>query len=201
MSGRSPRWVKDIKKKGVPSSYTRLEYIQSSGTQRINTGIPASKNLRVEAIMDVTAVSSWIMILGDYTPKKFFSWWASGSTAYAYFGSKSGTMTLPSGKHTYIADGPNKEWKIDSNSISVEPASDDFSTDGDTLCLFTVNNGGSYPSASLKLYRCKIYSGTKLVRDFIPCKTVGGTIGLYEAVQERLYINEGSGTFTAGPEA
>lgn len=179
----------------LPSGYTQLAYIKSSGAQYIDTGVAAAKDLKVEAIMDVDESSSWIMILGDYTSSKYFSWWAKGNLAYAYFGSKDGTLTFSAGKHTYIADGPNNKWGIDGTSITLEPASSDFSGTGGTLYLFSVHNGGSYIRASAKLYSCKIYKNGTLIRDFVPCRNASGTLGLYDLTNNRFYENAGSGDF------
>lgn len=179
----------------LPSGYAQLAYIKSSGAQYIDTGVAAAKDLKVEAIMDVDESSAWIMILGDYTSSKYFSWWAKANLAYAYFGSKSGTLTFSAGKHTYIADGPNNKWEIDGTSITLEPASSDFSGAGGTLYLFSVHNGGSYASASAKLYSCKIYKNKTLIRDFVPCRNASGTLGLYDLTNNRFYENAGSGDF------
>ena len=179
----------------LPSGYAQLAYIKSSGAQYIDTGVAAAKDIKVEAIMDVDESSAWIMILGDYTSSKYFSWWAKGNLAYAYFGSKSGTLTFSAGKHTYIADGPNNKWEIDGTSITIEPASSDFSGTGGTLYLFSVHNGGSYTSASAKLYSCKIYKNGTLIRDFVPCRNASGTLGLYDLTNNRFYENAGSGDF------
>lgn len=179
----------------LPSGYTQLAYIKSSGAQYIDTGVAAAKDLKVEAIMDVDESSAWIMILGDYTSSKYFSWWAKGNLAYAYFGSKDGTLTFSAGKHTYIADGPNNKWEIDGTSITLEPSSSDFSGTGGTLYLFSVHNGGSYTRASAKLYSCKIYKNGTLIRYFVPCRNASGTLGLYDLTNNRFYGNAGSGDF------
>ena len=46
-----------------------------------------------------------------------------------------------------------------------------------------------------KLYSCKIYDNSTLVRDFVPCVTSDGNIGLYELVDKKFYGNIGTGTF------
>ena len=52
----------------------------------------------------------------------------------------------------------------------------------------------------IKLYSCQIYDNGTLVRDFVPCQTTDGTIGLWDDVNSVFYGNAGTGTFTAGPE-
>ena len=70
-----------------------------------------------------------------------------------------------------------------------------------TLYLLAVH-GGEYwfQKVSGNTYHCKIYSteGT-LVRDYIPCQTTAGEVGLWDDVNSVFYGNAGTGTFTAGP--
>lgn len=68
------------------------------------------------------------------------------------------------------------------------------------LFLFANNNAGTAQlPGTLKLYSCQIYDNGTLVRDFIPCKNTDGTVGLYDKLHGLLYINLGTGAFTAGP--
>ena len=70
-----------------------------------------------------------------------------------------------------------------------------------TLYLLAVH-GGEYwfQKVSGNTYHCKIYSteGT-LVRDYIPCQTTSGEIGLWDALNKMFYGNAGTGAFIAGP--
>lgn len=192
--------VATVEQSQLPEGYTRLEYIKSSGTQYINTGIKASKNLKVEANMNVIAASGWIMILGDYTSGSYFSWWRKDTTMYAYYGSNNKTLAGQTGKREYVANNTNNIWSIDNGTVTIPANSGDFSKDGDNLYLFSVNNGGNYSNATMELYSCQIYNGNSLVRDFIPCKNPSGTIGLYDIVNGIFYQNAGTGDFIAGDE-
>ena len=76
-----------------------------------------------------------------------------------------------------------------------------------TLCktlsifLFANNiNGTAKQLVSARFYLLKIYDNDTLVRDFIPCQTTAGEIGLWDDVNSVFYGNAGTGTFTAGPE-
>ena len=183
----------------ISSGLVELEYIESTGTQYIDTGIKASKNLKVEADIDVSAASGWVMILGDYTSGSYFSWWRQNTTMYAYYGSNNKTLAELTGKRKYISNNTNNIWSIDTSKITVTPNSSDFSKDGNNLYLFSVNNGGNYNKASMKLYSCQIYDGNTLVRDFIPVKTTTNIYGLWDKVNKVFYKNAGTGTFTGGP--
>lgn len=185
----------------ISSGLVELEYIESTGTQYIDTGIKASKNLKVEADIDVSAASGWVMILGDYTSGSYFSWWRQNTTMYAYYGSNNKTLAELTGKRKYISNNTNNIWSIDTSKITVTPNSSDFSKDGNNLYLFSVNNGGNYNKASMKLYSCKIYDNGTLVRDFIPAKRVSdGMCGLWDKANYKFYTDINGNNFTAGTE-
>ena len=49
------------------------------------------------------------------------------------------------------------------------------------------------------LYSCQIEQGGQTVRDFVPCISPDGTVGMYDLSGNEFYANTSSGTFTAGP--
>lgn len=181
---------------GLPSGYKQLEYIESSGTQFIDTGIKAKNNTKVIAECNITYGTNWVMILGSYDTGAYFSWWANATNIYAYYGSQNKSGNGATGKQTIIANG--SKWSDSANSFVFSDAS---FTAPSTMYLFSVHNGGSsYANASMKLYACQIYDDGTLVRNFIPCRTPNREIGLWDDVNGVFYANAGTGTFTAGPE-
>ena len=181
---------------GLPSGYKQLEYIESSGTQFIDTGIKAKNNAKVIAECNITYGTNWVMILGSYDTGAYFSWWANATNIYAYYGSQNKSGNGATGKQTIIANG--SKWSDSANSFVFSDAS---FTAPSTMYLFSVHNGGSsYANASMKLYACQIYDNGALVRNFVPCKNSSGAVGLYDTVEVQFYANAGTGTFTAGPE-
>ena len=50
-----------------------------------------------------------------------------------------------------------------------------------------------------KLYSCQIEQGGQTVRDFVPCISPDGIVGMYDLSGNAFYANTSSGTFTAGP--
>ena len=178
------------------SEIKKLKYIQSSGTQYIDTGIVPKNNTRVDADCDITYGTGWIMILGSYDQNKYFSWWANGATIYAYYGTRNQSVAGENGKQTLSA---NKNiWRAGSSVMSFSEVS---FTANSSIYLFSVNNGGNYSKASMKLYSCQIYDNDVLVRDFIAAKLSDGTVGLYDKLSGLLYINAGTGMFEAGPSS
>ena len=98
------------------SEITKLEYIQSNGTQYIDTGIVPKNNTRVDADCDITYGTNWIMILGSYDTNKYFSWWANGAKIYAYYGNSNQNVAGENGKQTLSAN--KNVWTARSSVIS-----------------------------------------------------------------------------------
>lgn len=186
----------------LPSGYTELEYIQSSGTQYIDSGlVAASENLKVDLDFEYIADFSGSTLYGSNgngcsiatygSPTAF--WVGSSSRLLPtslslntrYFMSahaNSGTMTV-------VLDGVSKSASY-SGSLDKTKA----------MYLFAYNNNGTTSQfVSAKFYSCQIYDNGTLVRDYIPCITTNGEVGLYDAVNEEFYGNDGTGLFLAGP--
>lgn len=51
----------------------------------------------------------------------------------------------------------------------------------------------------MNLYSCQIYDNGTLIRDYIPCQTTAGEIGLWDDANSVFYGNAGTGAFSAGP--
>jgi hypothetical protein len=191
-----------------PVGYTRLEYIENSGTQYIDTGFNPNQNTRV--LMDMEfAVSTQTNIQAmfgarvAYANAAFYVFCQSNYTGYQHaHGVKVSTTATPNAFGRHIVDKNANTLIVDGVSINTA-ASSTFSTTY-PIFLFTVNNGG-VPMASnnpskMRLYSCKIYDNGTLVRDYVPCKNASGVIGLYDAVNGKFYTNAGTGTFIVGSD-
>ena len=179
----------------LPAGYIKLEYIESTGTQWIDTGYIAKGTTMMLIDCELPYNSDWAMIAGSYDSGKYFSWWTIGSAIYAYYGDGNKTGTGKNGRHTLNAN--ENVWSDGANVFTFPQKTFTAAT---TILLFNVNSGGSYNKASMKLYACKIYDNGVLVRDFQPCIDATGNVGLYDFVERKLCGNAGTGTFTAGPE-
>ena len=186
---------------GLPSGYTQLEYIQSSGTQWIDTGFDPNQNTGVTMDFQLTAAASWQCLFGaanNSSNAASYAFWHSGTSFGFYFGNANNTIAgTATSRHIIIAN-KNVATLDDSQSVSI--ANSQFETNYPIL-LFAPNYAGASPyPAKMRLYSCQIYDNGTLVRDFIPCINASGAIGLYDIVDGQFYANAGSGTFTAGPE-
>jgi hypothetical protein len=186
----------------LPSGYTELEYIQSSGTQYIDTGFKPNQDTRVVTKFDMIQTdTTWRKLWGSAsgTYDLDFALWNDGTTKLqSYYGTKTNN-TVPITSMSLNVDANKNIWKYSGKTITFDK--NNF-TCAYSMYVFNVNKDDhpEYLPGMMKLYLFKIYDNDVLVRDFIPCKNPSGTVGLYDSVNNQFYQNAGSGTFIAGPE-
>lgn len=188
----------------LPSGYRRLEYIQSSGTQYINTNVKPNQNTGVFLDFEPTAAYSSIAgIFGvrdtnSATSPNQFVFWNDGASTFRtdYFGTQK-TMTVSTLLTRQQVD-KNKNITTIGPVSATNTASTGQCTNN--LYFFCTNAAGaSNYFSKYKFYSCQIYDNDTLVRDYIPCQTTAGEIGLWDDVNSVFYGNAGTGTFIAGP--
>ena len=177
----------------LPAGYTQVEYIESSGTQYIDTGFTANNNTKAVMDCELTYPSGWVMVMGSFDSAAYFSWWTKDSVLYAYYGSANQNMTGPVGRTILTAD--KNVWSAGGASLTFTAST---FTASSPLYLFSISSGGDYALGVMKLYSCRIYDNGSLIRDFVPCVNTSGEAGLYDLSGGQFYANAGSGSFTAG---
>lgn len=192
----------------LPDNYTQLEYIQSNGTQYINTGFKPTGNTRV--VVDFLAYNQTTAQQGIFGSRSgvsnrftLFTGHSTTSLQVDYNTEKSladqdvAISGLDLTKR--VAISMSNKLVIDGTTVS-STAIKSFTSTYD-MYLFANNNIGvvQLPS-SLNLYSCAIYNDNTLVRNFVPCKNPDGVVGLYDSVNSQFYQNAGTGSFIAGPE-
>ena len=202
---------------GLPLGYTLLEYIESSGTQYIDTGIKVTQNDRVEVRYCYHENSSVgtsgriaggrytsgsprdALALGSQNGKadpttNMFSQFGTGGTAYA--GPRIVIGDWFTAKSS--ADG----YYVNDTAYQAPIPTDDFETPY-TVKLFAFEQSapGGDPTIGCGVGRCadfKIYTNNVLMMDLVPAKNSSNVIGMYDLVSGQFFTNQGTGTFTAG---
>lgn len=192
----------------LPSGYTQLEYIESTGTQYIDTGYHLnSNNEKIEMEFRYTGSFSGKTLIGTqdsaYSAATKYSINIYQNTLYvgtAHNIAKLGIAVGTDYECTIIANGSN-------GSIAENGgAATSFAITGeldhaDNILIFCGDIAGTpnlNQAAAARLYYCKIYDNGVLVRDFIPCKNASGVAGLWDDVNSQFYQNAGTGSFIAG---
>lgn len=188
----------------LPWPYVQLEYIQSSGTQYIDTGFAPNTNSAMELTFQLTEVQSTIM---------------AGSRSYD---AKTNAFTINCGaggtKFLAAFDGSNNVElaNLDLNKHTTKIQKDTFVFDGEEISALTYNftsnldvlifanrNGPGEINlyAKVKVYACKIWQSGTLVHNFIPCWNLKTkTAGLYDLMNQSFLGNSGTGYIFDGPE-
>lgn len=185
----------------LPSGYKQLEYIQSTGTQYINTGFQPNQNTRVTATAYLTPsdAGTWLFGARNASSDSAFGFLSHGN-AYRSDYNTDQNKTIPA---TY-----SDPFEIDKNKnqTQINGETEATSSVGTFQCnypliLFANNTGGSISGrGSGKIYQLSIYDNGTMVRMFIPCINPDGEIGLYDAANGQFYGNFGTGVFIGGPE-
>ena len=193
----------------LPSGYKRLEYIQSSGTQYIDTGFKPNQDTRVVCEVNGYSIAdnSATNLFGARTSTSSsdqFSFNIAGSTNYRsdYYNSRVGYSTELSFSGKIHIDKNKNVCSIESDgtTYTVTNTQGTFQTPFNLFIFGENRNGSVHSIPNVKLYYFKLYDNGVLIRDFIPCKNASGVAGLWDDVNSVFYQNAGSGKFTAGPE-
>ena len=185
----------------LPSGYKRLEYIKSTGTQYINTGFAPNQSTRVvcDTVFAAVLAGTWLFGARHANADRTFGFLTYQNSYRSDFDTSSNETITETQSGRFTVDKDGNITKI--NGSTVKTAAAGTFQCSHSLFLFANNNNGTvggYGTATV--YSCQIYDNGTLIRDYIPCQTTSGDIGLWDDVNSVFYGNAGTGTFTAGPE-
>ena len=207
MNRRRFIWQKAQAQSGLPEGYTAVDYLQSSGTQWINTEITPSQDTKViikfmanewgyESLIGGRATSDSNDQFTTYFDVNFdgrFLFRMDGmSSAITYIRFKLKTI------YTAELSGTKMEFTLEDGTIpfTSEVTISDFSSAVPMLLFKAQNVGGT--GLLGKVYSCKIYHQDSLVRDFQPCLDTEGVPCMFDFVSQKPFYNVGTGSFTWG---
>lgn len=188
-----------------PDLTNYIDYIQSSGTQYIDTGFNANQNTRV--VMDVEVHSqsnSMACIVGGRSraatnDSLSFIFWSSnkGAAIRSDFMGNNVSASIALLGRRVIIDKNRNVCHIDDEIVTNSQGTGQALG---SLYLFACHDAQSTSinstlNASVKLYSCQIYDNDVLVRDYVPVLDPYGVACLYDKVSEEYAYNAGSGSF------
>lgn len=184
----------------IPNGYTKCEYIESDGSQWIDTIFNPNSNSRVVLDFKLVGETPNRGLFGarGATPSfanRFCFWYLDGVFRTDY---GTNNKSFPSGidifeRHT--VDKNKSETTLDGN-YSLTNTTTTYSSDY-SLYIFACNEGGnSKLPTPMRLYSCQIYDDNVLVRDYIPAMSEKGVYGLYDLVNNVFYQSETEYGFT-----
>ena len=170
-------------KTAIAAIGTPIEYIESTGTQYIETGISA-KNI-TKAVIDFQYIT-----VDSSRENQMMSVWVDASNHMQC--GLTGTTFL-TGRGTTFSQTSNMTARTTGTSVPVG--------NPDMLIPLFAQRASAVDRWSIaKLYSCKMYNNSTIVRDFIPAKRISDNeYGLWDKVTKTFYTNAGTGAFTGGP--
>lgn len=191
-----------IEGQDLPIGYSKCEYIESNGTQYIDTGFNPDGNTRIVAEMQLTALVN----ADKGTSPMLFGAYASSSARYAFYWSSTGNVF-----GTYYAE-QSKNFSSITNGyerVQIDCNKNTQSLNGETITYTASTSACSYPLylfgrntsgsagflAKAKLYSCQIYDNDILVRDFVPVVDNSGVCGLWDKVADKFYMSANGNNF------
>ena len=173
----------------LPSGYKRLEYIQSTGTQYVDSGfIPngeTSVEIEFESAVIIPTTSGYYPVYGAASAfdSNAFELW-SVAHGFCVYGSQDYKSEFGlSANVKYISKQTKNVLEINNQTLNFTKQT--FTAPYNLLIFATHRSNGiiiSAPDAKLKVYYCKIYDNDVLVRDFVPCINASGEVGLFDIV-------------------
>lgn len=183
----------------LPKEYQEVEYLESTGTQYIDTGVKATFDMTISFDMDIAMVNA--SIFGDFTRgTRRVTIYRGASTHYVtyYLCAKYIGLGPCLGRTSLRFNTSGEVWvngeykQIGSQSIP------DFNNVG-TMYLFSENRNTTYCQG--KIYFCTIEVGNDKVLDLVPCyRKADHKPGMYDLVNGEFFTNQGSGEFIVGKD-
>ena len=183
----------------LPSGYTQIAYLQSTGTQYIDSGVKGDSDVRVTADFEITAFGSGTTFIFGAQGTDSIRYTLGMTSAGAFrsdFGTAMTSGSAASLNTRYSADKNGNVCIVGGQTLTSAAAT--FT--GTTNIYLFARSYSSISCSKIKMYRCKMYKAGALVRDLVPARNSSGTLGLYDTVNGTFYTNAGSGTFTAGAD-
>lgn len=189
--------------------YTRVNYIQSSGTQYIDTGyVIQNSNHKFEVtfcdVSQGSAYPSWIF--GSYTGTDRTGGLGLQSggrlgiaVGSAQVGSTTTTIANPSVPTTVIVETTASTFTVlGGDKQYIDHSYEGTCVSGQNEEIFRAHYGSGNFSSSAKVYGYKLWDNGTLVRDMIPVLDENGEACMYDLVEHKFYRNTGTGSFTYG---
>ena len=200
MSRRRFIWQRAQAQSGLPDGYTALEYIQSSGTQYIDTGRKLTQDSDITIDFRIVGElnrNAGIFGSRESAPKNNLTLFQN-KNPIVFSGDFSEYQ-----KHRFAAASSLERTKIQINKAGVwvndilkKSWSDvaDFETPTNGLIFDVGNNNWSGNKAVMRLYSYTDGDAQRLV----PCLDANGVPCLYDLIGKTALYNQGAGSFTWG---
>lgn len=189
----------------LPDGYTQVEYLESTGTQYINTRYYPNN------LTDVECKFMFNQLASNAVPSVFGVRASNNSVQQFLTSVSNGVLWIANGlnNHSILSIRPviNTEYilritpqKAYWNGTEILTMNTSVANCPNlSMFMFGRNTYSGLANKFFgKIYYLKIYEAGVLVRNFIPCINQSNVAGMYDTVNGVFYTNAGTGTFNVG---
>ncbi len=181
------------------SKYRYVNYLESTGEQWIDTGYVYKTDPKIEMAINPTQTKDMFICgnRGRNTPFVFNPDVSNSNAIVNYIYGEESWKQMPStsmklGKWIKISFG--KAYKENGTLIKSIAETYDFSTNTLSIYLFHANGGGTAYISTVKMGFCRIFDGSSLVRNYVPClRSSDNKPGMFDTVNNVFYVNQATG--------
>lgn len=194
--------IKNNATPGLPNEYQEVEYIQSTGTQYINTNYKITPE--TEIIVDGMIIGNGYFVIagragyymsgiyGNSSTSKICARWRNGASSNLTIAT---SEDIGENRHKFKLN--KTAFYMDNVNVGNFNSTYNFSATDD-IYIFGL---GEASMSIGRLYSMTISGNGGLVRKLIPCyRKSDNEIGLYDLINNVFYANAGTGTFLMGAE-
>ena len=188
---------------GVGGKYVAVEYIESTGTQWIDTGIILTGNHSVEIDFQLTnAVQFRRGLFGGYATSRYGGLISPSNSKLEFgYGSSNVYHQIDADTSRHLVRQEKNKLYVDGVLVRTFSEASFTSSYSSPLGDFRFTN---YNPALARYYSCRIYDGGLIVRDYQPVRftnSLGQAEGaMYDRVSGALFRNQGTGSFVLPTE-
>lgn len=175
----------------LPDGYRRVQYLESTGTQWIDTGVQVSENLKINCEISVSHFGEQNMWLygAGFKIFAFLAYFSRDYNAYSYYLNDALKLEPLNENEKYSIEQTKEYTKINDKKYL-------FSTEdiiNREMRLFGIKSPQTNEvNFSGRIYSAKISEGAEIVRNFIPCLDDTGTPCMYDTVLRKAFYNQGT---------
>lgn len=177
----------------LPSGYTRVDYIQGTGAQYIDTGFVVNKSDNYALEIDGLFPSQAQKYQGCNGYMQFF--------VSSKYGISNESSISVGNRDTMRIEYANQTEKLFVNGVQIKSKSwTTYNGSNVKLALFRMGaaNNGWYNGAAAQgtIYGYKVWKNNILASECVPCvRNSDGAVGVYDIIQKSFIGNAGSGAF------
>lgn len=196
----------------LPDEYTLLEYIQSDGTQYIDTGINVSGNTKIISIISVepeiiTSENESYAIEKDFNLIGTYGSWQGLALAVRLNSFRFWASAQKIIEQQYLEGVPYKIVLNDNGNFTVNDQVMYTNTNvkplNTSILIFTAQHNTSptgLKNGFMKLYEMTVFEDDILISHLVPARDKNNVVGLYDLVRNVFLTNLGSKDFIVGKD-